>query len=208
MRRGCGVEMTFEQYQGAFHPRIGRRCGGGGLESKQRGVPAKQSAAQQGLHESPDMFRVWSVPKTPFCRQSHFRTGTGVPLHDPQVSKARPGPLTFGSILDIIVPKEVSKEQAEPGHRLSRPHPRGLLRSEVCGLHHRAHPPTAGDEGQLFLPASRQDRTHCNKANPIESLSLARLRKLIVGDVRAWQSGSTGGLAVVEANSLPTIGHP
>ena len=107
-----------------------------------------------------------------------------------------------------------------------------------------------------------------NKANPVESLSMAQLRKLILGDVRAWQnnknvalvardqsskdfqcvlstivrlsvaeyhryiisaefrgddpmaiqtvdsdaaaaksvSGSAGGLAVVEANSLPALG--
>ncbi len=107
-----------------------------------------------------------------------------------------------------------------------------------------------------------------NKANPVESLSMAQLRKLILGDVRAWQnnknvaliardpstkdfqcvlstivrlsvaeyhryiisaefrgdepmaiqtvdsdaaagkyvSGSAGGLAIVEANSLPAIG--
>ena len=107
-----------------------------------------------------------------------------------------------------------------------------------------------------------------NKANPVESLSMAQLRKLILGDVRAWQnnknvalvardpstkdfqcvlstivrlsvaeyhrdiisaefrgddpmviqtvdsdatagrsvSGSAGGLAVVEANSLPAMG--
>jgi ABC-type phosphate transport system substrate-binding protein len=107
-----------------------------------------------------------------------------------------------------------------------------------------------------------------NKSNPVESLSMAQLRKLILGDVRAWQnsknvaliardpntkdfqcvlssivrlsvaeyhryiisaefrgddpmaiqtvdsdatagkyvSGSAGGLAVVEANSLPAMG--
>ena len=107
-----------------------------------------------------------------------------------------------------------------------------------------------------------------NKANPVESLSMAQLRKLILGDVRAWQnnknvaliardpstkdfqcvlstivrlsvaeyhryiisaefrgdepmaiqtvdsdatagkyvSGSAGGLAIVEANSVPAIG--
>jgi ABC-type phosphate transport system substrate-binding protein len=107
-----------------------------------------------------------------------------------------------------------------------------------------------------------------NKANPVESLSMAQLRKLILGDVRAWQnsknvalvardpstkdfqcvlstivrlsvaeyhryiisaefrgddpmviqtvdsdtaagksvSGSAGGLAVVDANSLPAMG--
>jgi hypothetical protein len=43
--------MTFEHYQDAFHPRIGRRLSGGGLERKQRGGPAQQSAAQKGLHE-------------------------------------------------------------------------------------------------------------------------------------------------------------
>lgn len=129
----------------------------------------------------------------------------------------------------------------------------------------------------LFLMICGCARSQClpgglavvvNKANPVESLSMAQLRKLILGDVRAWQnnknvalisrdpstkdfqcvlstivrlsvaeyhryiisaefrgddamviqtvdsdaaagkyvSGSAGGLAVVEANSLPAMG--
>jgi ABC-type phosphate transport system substrate-binding protein len=129
----------------------------------------------------------------------------------------------------------------------------------------------------LFLMVCSCARAQCvpgglavivNKANPVESLSMAQLRKLILGDVRAWQnsknvaliardpsskdfqcvlstivrlsvaeyhryiisaefrgddpmviqtvdsdatagkyvSGSAGGLAVVEANSLPAMG--
>jgi len=40
-----------------------------------------------------------------------------------------------------------------------------------------------------------------NKANPVESLSMAQLRKLILGDVRAWQNSKTVALVARDPSS-------
>ena len=73
-----------------------------------------------------------------------------------------------------------------------------------------------------------------NKSNPTESLSVAQLRRLLIGDVRAWPdimsaefrgeeamtmqaadsdatsarlvAGSAGSIAIVEISSIPAIG--
>jgi len=40
-----------------------------------------------------------------------------------------------------------------------------------------------------------------NKANPVESLSMAQLRKIILGDVRAWQNNKNVSLIARDPNS-------
>jgi ABC-type phosphate transport system substrate-binding protein len=40
-----------------------------------------------------------------------------------------------------------------------------------------------------------------NKANPVESLSMAQLRKLILGDVRAWQNSKNVALIARDPSS-------
>jgi ABC-type phosphate transport system substrate-binding protein len=40
-----------------------------------------------------------------------------------------------------------------------------------------------------------------NKANPVESLSMAQLRKLILGDVRAWQNSKNVALVARDPSS-------
>ena len=40
-----------------------------------------------------------------------------------------------------------------------------------------------------------------NKANPVESLSMAQLRKLILGDVRAWQNNKNVALIARDPSS-------
>src|ERR1700675_4738580 len=40
-----------------------------------------------------------------------------------------------------------------------------------------------------------------NKSNPVESLSMAQLRKLILGDVRAWQNSKNVALIARDPNT-------